>query len=70
MHIADLERKVKAAGNSAVQKFGVYFEQLQQTYNTLLTTVDAVEDADLQGRFRMAISQVLDAFAATMKGDV
>ena len=67
-HIADLERKVKNVGNPAVQKFGVYFEQFQQTYNTLLSTVDAVEDVDLQGRFRAAISEVLRAFTEAMKG--
>lgn len=66
-HIADLERKVKAASNPAVQKFGVYFEQFQQTFNVLLSTLAAIEDADLQGRFRAAITEVLRAFGEAVK---
>ncbi len=67
-HIADLERKLRSAGNPAVQKFGVYFEQLQTTYNTLVSTVEAVEDPDLQTRFRSAVTELLKAFAQNLEG--
>lgn len=67
-YIADLERKLYSAGNSAVQKFGVYFEQLQNIYETLISIIETVEDPDQRARLRSAIAEVLKVFAGGLEG--
>lgn len=67
-HIADLERKLNFAGNSAIQKFGVFLEQLHATYNALLAAVEDVEDPDQQVHLRSAVSKVLETFAGRLEG--
>ena len=60
--ISGLERKLQTAADPRVQKFGVYFEQLQATFATVYDTLAGIEDADLAERFRCALVEQLRKF--------
>ncbi len=69
MRITGLERKLKTAGDPKVQKFGVYFEQLQTTFAAVFEIVNTIEDPDLAERFKYALCELLRKFEADLGGD-
>ncbi len=69
MRITGLERKLKTAGDPKVQKFGVYFEQLQTTFAAVFEIVSTIEDPDLAERFKYALCELLRKIESDLGGD-
>ena len=69
LKISSLERKLKTAGDPKVQRFGVYFEQLQTTFTVVFEIVNTIEDPDLAERFKYALCELLRKFESDLGGD-
>lgn len=65
---AVLEEKLRSGATPVVQKFAVYFEQLQETFNKIFALLDGAEDADAE-KIRAGLRRVLGAMQDALGGD-
>ena len=63
---AELSDKLARAANPAVQRFAIYFEELKEVFDKLLTCVDEAEDGDRQ-RLRDGVRKVLASMAEVVE---
>lgn len=57
--LEELRLKVKQNDDKAAVKFSVIFEQLIKNFNDLLTTLAAVQDPEIQGKYKTAVSGLI-----------
>ena len=69
LQIKGLQRKLQTAADPKVQKFGVYFEQLQATIAVVSEIVATIEDTDLSERFRCAMCELARQIESEFAGE-
>lgn len=66
---AALEDKLRTSAAPVVQKFAIYFEQLQETFNRIFALLDDADEGEA-AKIRVGLRRVLDAMSNAIGGDM
>ena len=66
---AALEDKLRTSAAPVVQKFAIYFEQLQETFNRIFALLDDADEGEA-AKIRVGLHRVLDAMSNAIGGDM